>query len=102
MNEFLTLETTLPFALAPSQYNPVVHAVLSRLVQESVVSPEEAKELKLLLLQGRVSSVTAVRYLTRIEHMRSTTASERCRHGRICVLGYPVSGSGHVCRTVKV
>ena len=75
-----------------------MQAEIDRLICESVISPNEANEVEKLVSQGKVSEATAIRYLSRIESIRSMTRSERSRYGTLYILGETVSGSGHVCR----
>ena len=79
-----------------------MQAKLDRLVQDGVISQNEATDVEYLVLLGDVSETTAIHYLSRIESIRSMSPSERSRCGTVCVLGHPVSGSGYVCRTLKV
>ena len=79
-----------------------MQAELDRLVQDGVISQNEATDVEYLVLLGDVSEATAMRYLSKIESIRSMLCCERSRYGTVCVLGNPVSGSGHVCRTLKV
>lgn len=46
-------------------------AVLNRLVQDGVISKHEATDVEYLVLMSDVLEATAIRYLSRIESIRS-------------------------------
>ena len=73
-----------------------------RLVQNDVISLDEAREVETLVLEGKVSATTAIHHLSWIESVRSATHCERSRHGMVYVFGDQVTGSGRVCRTLRV
>ena len=79
-----------------------IEGCLRRLFEEDVISLGEVEQVENLVLLGKVLAATAIRHLTRIENVRSTTVCERSRYGMVYMLGNQVTGSGHVCRTLRV
>ena len=75
---------------------------IERLVQDDVISLDEAREVENLVVEGKVSAAIALQHLSYIENVRSKTACERSRYGTLCILGDPVAGSGHICRSLQV